>query len=56
MNIRDRIRRRRHYKTLVCEMSEFSHRELTELGIARADIGRIARDAVYGEPTPGRSG
>jgi len=56
MNIRDRIRRRRRYKTLVREMWEFSHHELTELGIARADIGRIAWDAVYGEPTPGRSG
>jgi uncharacterized protein YjiS (DUF1127 family) len=56
MNLRDRIRRRRQYKMLVREMSEFSHCELTELGITRADIGRIAWDAAYGEPMPGRSG
>jgi uncharacterized protein YjiS (DUF1127 family) len=56
MNIRDRIRRRRRYKVLVREMGEFSHHELTEMGIARADIGRIAWDAVYGAPPPGRSG
>ncbi len=52
MTLRDRIRRRREYKMLVREMSEFSHHELTELGIARADIGRIAWDAAYGRADP----
>ena len=55
MNIRESIRRRRRYRTLIRELSEFSHHELTELGIVRADIGRIAWDAVYGEAAPGRS-
>jgi uncharacterized protein YjiS (DUF1127 family) len=41
---------------LVREMSEFSRHELTELGITRADIGRVAWDAAYGEPITGRSG
>ena len=51
MSIRERILRRRRYKLLVRELSEFSHHELTELGIARADIGRVAWHAVYAEPT-----
>jgi uncharacterized protein YjiS (DUF1127 family) len=55
MSIRERILRRRRYKLLFRELSEFSHHELTELGIARADIGRIAWHAVYAEPT-GRPG
>jgi len=51
MSIRERILRRRRYKLLVRELSEFSHHELTELGIAPADIGRVAWHAVYAEPT-----
>jgi len=50
MSIREKILRRRRYKQLVRELSEFSHRELTELGIARADIGGVARYAAYAEP------
>jgi uncharacterized protein YjiS (DUF1127 family) len=55
MSIRDRIRCRRRYQQLVREISQFSQHELTELGIAQADIGRVAWDAVYGEPSPNRS-
>ena len=51
MNIRESIRRRRRYRTLIRELSEFSHHELIELGITPADIGRVAWHAVYAEPT-----
>ena len=51
MSIRERIQRRRRYWLLVREMSEFSYHELTELGIARADISRVAWHAVYADPT-----
>jgi hypothetical protein len=51
MSIRERILRRRRYQLLVRELSEFSHHELIELGIAPADIGRVAWHAVYAEPT-----
>ena len=51
MNIRERIRRWRRYRTFIREMGDYSHHELTELGIARADIGRIAWDAAFDEPS-----
>ena len=39
---------RRRYKAMRRELRDYSHHELTELGIARADIDRVAYDAVYG--------
>lgn len=49
MAIRETIERWRRYRTLVREMSEYSHGELAELGIVEADIGRIAAEAVYAD-------
>jgi uncharacterized protein YjiS (DUF1127 family) len=51
MNLRERIHRWRRYRTLIREMGDYSHHELTELGIARADIGRIAWNAAFDEPS-----
>lgn len=42
--------RRRRYRTMRRELREYSHHELTELGIARADIDRISFEAAYGRP------
>lgn len=50
MTFFDREKRRR-YKTMRRELRDYSHHELTELGIARADIDRLAYDAVYGGPS-----
>ena len=47
MNIRENYRRWQRYRTMVRELRDYSHHELTELGVARADISRIAFDAVY---------
>jgi uncharacterized protein YjiS (DUF1127 family) len=54
MSIHERIVRWRRYRTMVREMSAYRHHELTELGIARADIGRIAWDATFGRSAPPR--
>lgn len=35
------------YRTSVRELQNLSDRELSDLGIARCDIARIARDSVY---------
>jgi len=45
MRIIGRFRRLAHYRQLVTEMQKYSDNELTELGIARADIPRIAYEA-----------
>lgn len=36
----------RKYRQTVVELDRMSNRELTDLGIARADIQRVARAAV----------
>jgi uncharacterized protein YjiS (DUF1127 family) len=36
------------YRRTVRELSELNTRQLSELGIHRADIRRVAREAVYG--------
>jgi uncharacterized protein YjiS (DUF1127 family) len=36
------------YRRTVRELSELNTRQLSELGIHRSDIRRVARDAVYG--------
>ncbi len=48
MRITENFRRWRRYRTMVRELRGYSHHELTELGIATADIDRIAAGAVYG--------
>jgi uncharacterized protein YjiS (DUF1127 family) len=47
--IGETIRLRRRYVKSVAEMRALSDRTLTDLGICRSDIRRIARDAVHGE-------
>lgn len=42
------LTRYRLYRRTLAELDGMSARELDDLGIARADIRRIARDAVYG--------
>jgi uncharacterized protein YjiS (DUF1127 family) len=42
-----RFQRWRRYRRIVRELQDYSNHELSELGIARVDIGRLARDAVY---------
>jgi len=51
MNMKEGFRRWRRYQQVVRELRGYSHHELTELGIAPADIGRIAWDAALGEPS-----
>jgi uncharacterized protein YjiS (DUF1127 family) len=51
MNMKEGFRRWRRYQQIVRELRGYSHHELTELGIAPADIGRIAWDAALGEPS-----
>jgi uncharacterized protein YjiS (DUF1127 family) len=45
--MRERLRRWRHYRRTVRELQEYRHHELSELGIARSDIDRIARNAAW---------
>jgi uncharacterized protein YjiS (DUF1127 family) len=44
-SIRSRLRRWRRYRETVRELSALSSRELSDLGIYRSDIGRLAREA-----------
>ena len=37
------------YRKSVDEMEKLSDRTLSDLGISRSDIRRIAREAIYGE-------
>ena len=42
-----RFQRWRRHRRMVRELNDYSNHELSELGIARADIGRIALDAIH---------
>ena len=44
----ERHAQRRVYRQTLRELSVLSHRELADLGIARAEIGRIAWQSAYG--------
>ncbi len=46
--LKSRISNWKRYNRTVTELNALSNRELADLGIARTDIGRIARDAVRG--------
>jgi len=46
MNIAKKISSWRKYRETVTELGRMSDRELTDLGIGRADIRRVARTAV----------
>lgn len=50
MKMRERYRLWRRYRRMVRELGDYRHHELSDLGIARADIDRLAYDAVYGSP------
>lgn len=44
--LKTRIATWKRYSRTVSELQSLSNRELADLGIARTDIGRVARDAV----------
>jgi len=46
MNLIRNYRNWRRYRQTVAELSRLSNRELTDLGISRADIPFVARKAV----------
>lgn len=41
----ERVAQRRLYRTALAELDALSDRDLADLGLARADIGRVARQA-----------
>jgi len=43
-------RQRRHYGELVRELQRYGDRDLADMGFARHDIPRIAREGAYGKP------
>lgn len=43
----NRLRSYRRYSETYRELSRLSHRELSDLGIDRSDIAKIARKAAY---------
>ncbi len=47
--LRNAARKRKEYNGIVAELSALSDRELNDIGVARADAGQIAREAVYGK-------
>jgi uncharacterized protein YjiS (DUF1127 family) len=44
--LKSRISNWKRYNRTVAELNALSNRELADLGIVRADIGQIARQAV----------
>ncbi len=46
--IGDEIRRRDEMRRTISELRALTTRELDDLGIARCDIRRLARESVYG--------
>ncbi|SEO12009.1 protein of unknown function [Pseudorhodobacter antarcticus] len=48
-SIKDSMRRRSVYNQTVAELRALSTRELTDLGISRSMITRIALEAAYGK-------
>ena len=46
LNLGERYRRWRQYRTVAAELRQYSGNQLSELGIAEADIETIARDAA----------
>jgi uncharacterized protein YjiS (DUF1127 family) len=45
-DLRERYRRWRQYRTMVAELRQYSAGQITELGIADADIENVAREAT----------
>jgi uncharacterized protein YjiS (DUF1127 family) len=46
-SLAERRAQHRAYRSTVAELSALSHRDLTDMGIAHADIHEIARQAAY---------
>ena len=46
--LRAAARKRKEYNGIVSELSGLTDRELSDIGISRADTYRIAREAAYG--------
>lgn len=46
--LRDSLAKRRVYKTACYELSQLDNRDLTDLGIPRSDIRKLAKEATYG--------
>ena len=46
MNLTENFRNWRRYRNTVSELSRLTNRELTDLGITRADIQSVARRAL----------
>jgi uncharacterized protein YjiS (DUF1127 family) len=46
LDLRERYRRWRQYRTMVAELRQYSAGQITELGIADADIESVAREAT----------
>ena len=48
-NIRDSLARRKVYRNTVRELRGLSNRELSDLGMSRSMITRVALEATYGK-------
>ena len=48
-NLGDEMVRRKVYRTTLTELSALTNRELADLGMNRAELGRIAYEAAYGK-------
>lgn len=48
MNIARKFRNWRTYRQTISELRGMTDRQLSDLGIGRSDIQRVARDAVAG--------
>lgn len=46
--VKQENQRRRLMRTTYNELAVLSDRELSDLGLSRSDLGRIAREAAYG--------
>ncbi len=46
-SVKDAVERRRVYAQTVRELSSLTDRDLTDLGLARANIRDLAREAAY---------
>ncbi len=44
--LQERARRRQEFRTIEAELRQYSHDEITELGISRADIWHITNEAT----------
>lgn len=48
-NLGEEMVRRKVYRTTLTELSALTNRELADLGMNRAELGRIAYEAAYGK-------